>query len=417
MATRGEKGPSERRAIAWLLPLIAVVALGAWWLGRRSAAPPRAPTAPSTVAGERRLEQSSPSRVATAAPVGAADESPRDKIRSDLRAKLATSVGDFLAALHELAKTDPALAIDLAHEFGRTDEEKWEWTKNTMQIWADKDVQAAWDWLGKLSHDRMQELAGGELGSLVLGTMARQDPSKVIGNLDTLLRNGNSSESISTAVAVHLGVAALVENGKLALARETVDRWARDPAKLNLEAAAFATVAMEMAKAAPQETGAWLRSLPVNPERNDAMAAFTATWAEKDPRAALQWADTLAPNEGRNHAVQRTVADWIEQYPTEVSGWVGDYLSRAPPGPETDNLIGAVVNGSPTLRRSPQSALQWVALISDPQQRVQQEEQVVVRWGGLDKPAAADYVARSTTIPPERKSELLQRIQNAEPPE
>jgi hypothetical protein len=335
----------------------------------------------------------------------------RDRLLTDLRAKLPKSVEDVLRELTELAKTNPALAIDLAQELGRTDEEKSQWVKNTMQQWAERDSQAAWQWLGQLSKDRMQQLAGGELTAVVLGAMAAKDPSKVVANLDNFLRNGNPSESVSTPVAVHVGLQSLIAHGQIDLARSVLDGWAKDPAKLNLEAAAYESVAMELAKTAPQETGAWLRSLPATEERDASIATFTATWAEHDPRAALQWAETLPPGDMQQAAFRRTVSDWIERYPSEVSGWLGDYLARVPPSTATDSLVETVINVSPTMRATPQLALQWTNLVSDPAKRAADEETVALRWGAQNSAAAADYVWKSRTIPPERKAALVQKIQ------
>jgi hypothetical protein len=327
-----------------------------------------------------------------------------------LRGKLAVSVGEFLRALAELGQTQPAMAIDLAQQLGRTDAEKSEWVEISMQQWADRDAQAAWDWLRQLSFTRKNELAGGDLPALVLGTMAGHDPDRVLANLDSLLRAGNLSESVSTPLAVHLGVEALVENGKIDLARQAVETWAKDPAHLNIEAAAFETVASVLAKTQPREAGDWLRSMPISDERNAAMASFVSTWAEQDTRAALQWAEALPANEGQQDAINRTISDWIETRPSEIGDWLSDYLSRAPANDYTDGLIGRVINVSPTVRASPQTALQWLALISDPATRAATAEKVAVRWAAQDHAAAINFVQTSATIPADRKPALVQQI-------
>ena len=331
-----------------------------------------------------------------------------------LRAKLPGSLENLLITLAEIGRTNPALAIDLAHELGRTDREKAAWVTQAMQRWADRDPAAAWQWLEQLTSDRMQALAGGELGSVVLGAMAARDPQMVIAQLDGLLRHGNASESISTAVAVHLGLEALVQHGQVASAKSVLETWARDPQQLALEAAAFETAAMSLVKSQPAETGAWLRSLPANEERNAAFATFAATWAKQDPRGALQWAETLAPGEGQQAALRRTVSDWIEEFPDQVSGWLGDYLTHAPAGPTADVLIETVINNSPTLRTAPKAALQWTGLLSDPAKQVDYHEKIAVRWAEQDVAAALDFVAKSTVIPGDRKPGVVNKIQLAQ---
>jgi hypothetical protein len=245
-----------------------------------------------------------------------------------------------------------------------------------------------------------------------MGAMAAKDPKMVLANVDSLLRSGNNSESVSTPVAVHLGLDALISNGQLDLARDAVESWAKDPNKLNIEAAAFETVAMAMTAKEPTQTGEWLRSLPKTDERNAAFAVFTATWAEKDPTAALKWAETLPADEGRQAAIGRTVSDWIEQHPNEISGWLGDYLSRAPANEDSDRLVGTVLNLSPAVKNNPQVALQWTELIADPKQRAAYEEKVAWRWARADRTAATAHIQASPTLSQEQKTSLLQRIQN-----
>jgi hypothetical protein len=101
----------------------------------------------------------------------------------------------------------------------------------------------------------------------------------------------------------------------------------------------------------------------------------------------------------------------MEKYPNEVSGWLGDYLARAPASPATDTLVASVINGSPTIRANPQTALQWLSLISDPPTRAATEERIALRWGVRDRDAAVAYVWKSSTIPAERKPTLVEQIQ------
>lgn len=365
--------------------------------------------APISIDITRRGAQAQPARDAAAA---SNPDTRSTGIEAAWRGKLALSVGEFLRALAELGRTQPALAIDLAQKLGRTDDEKSEWVKITMQQWADRDPQAAWEWLRQLPFTREDELAGGSLPALVLGTMAAHDPNRVLSNLDSLLRAGNASESVSTPVAVHLGVEALIENGRLELARQAVETWAKDPAHLDLEAAAFASVASALAKSEPREAGEWLRSMPISDERNAAMASLVSNWAEQNPQAALQWAEALPANEGQQQAINRTVSDWIETRPNEVGAWLSDFLSRSPSDEFTDGLIERVINVSPTVRSSPQTALQWLALISNPTTRAATAEKVAVRWAAQDHAAAVAFVQESTAIPAERKPQLVQDVLN-----
>ena len=358
-----------------------------------------------------------PADAHAAAEAGSLQSADEQTLLRSLREKLATSRDDVIAALAEIAKTRPALAIDLAQSLGRTPEEKSQLVTTLTQQWAEQSPQAAWDWLKALPGKRMQELGDGDLAPVVLGAMAAKDPQMVLANVDTLLRSGNPSEAVSTPVAVHFGLDALVANGQTDLAKQAVDNWAKDPAKLNLEAAAYESVAMALIEKEPAATAEWLQSLPKNDERNAAFATVAAVWGDKDPAAALKWAEQLPPNEGRSEAIGRAVSDLAEKYPNEITTWVGDYLAKAPPGAESDSLVARVINYSSAAKKNPQVALQWLELIGDPQQRAHQEETVSLRWARQDKNAALTHVQNSPTFSPQQKATLIQRIQNNDLPE
>jgi hypothetical protein len=227
-----------------------------------------------------------------------------------------------------------------------------------------------------------------------------------------LLRHGNLTDGVSTPVAVHVGVQALIDHDKTDVAKSAVESWARDPRKLDLGEAAYSTVAMALAKDAPEQTAQWLKSLPQSDDRNVGFSSLAAVWAESNPTAALKWAETLGPNEARNAVIGRTVSDWVERYPNEVAGWLGNYLARAPADENSDRLVETVLNISPAVKNNPQTALQWTELISDPAKRVTYEGNVALRWGRQDPGAAIAYVQKSATLPQEQKIQIVQRIQN-----
>jgi len=177
-------------------------------------------------------------------------------LSNQLRAKLAGSLDDFLKSLAEPRQNAAALAIDLAHELGRTDQEKMEWVKNVMQQWADTDPQKAWQWLTQQSFKRGNELAEANCRVWFSGRWRRAIPTWCSPNIDTLLRQGNLSEAVSTSVALQVGMQALVDHGNLDLARSAVETWARDPRKFELGEAAISTVAWRWRKK--------LRPRPVN---------------------------------------------------------------------------------------------------------------------------------------------------------
>lgn len=396
----------------WSIVVVAVVSfsLGAW-VARRGETPtpiaPQSPLRPKPPAPRARPAVEKPHDIARPMASSANDDA---GLLAALRLRLADSKDDALQAVAEIARTQPARAIDLAQALGRTEEEKSEWVTNVMQQWADRDPQAAWAWLGGLTTQRMQEFAGGELTTVVLGAMAARDPGAVVTNLDRFLRAGNPSDAIATPTAMQAGLQALVDHGQLALARGALETWSADPSHLSIESAAFATVATAWGKSAPTDAGAWLKNLPASSERNQAIASFADAWAQNDPRAALQWVGALGSAEGQLDAINRIVSDCVESHPNAVGAWLGDYLSTAPDDASTDRLIETVINLSPAVRDAPSVALSWTQLIADPQQKERYAERVAQRWAQQDRAAALEFVQSTPLISPDRKPTVFQTL-------
>ena len=55
-----------------------------------------------------------------------------------------------------------------------------------------------------------------------------------------------------------------MNSGQVDGAAKAVEGWANDPANLNVEAAAYETVAVALGAADPAEAGEWLRSMPAS---------------------------------------------------------------------------------------------------------------------------------------------------------
>lgn len=337
-----------------------------------------------------------------------------DDLLSLLRGKwdASGSAEDVLAALAEIARDRPALAIELAQALGRSEEEKTLWVTDFTRQWSERDPQSAWEWLTQLPVDRMDQLANGSLPGVVLDGMAAREPQRLTGLMDALVRTDRVPGSIAPAVAMHLGLQALIKSGEVTLAQTVVEAWARDPLKPDVGRSAYETVALALGKNNSVEAGNWLTSLPLSEERNAAIATFASDWGDRDPAAALQWVGTLAPQEGQHVALERTFTAWAERDAIGAAEWLGDYLSQLPTGTKSDRLIGSLIAFSPTLRSAPEVARQWTELISDPERRASYEEQVAWRWSRHDLAAATHYVQNSSSMAWQQKQALLQKMQS-----
>lgn len=312
--------------------------------------------------------------------------------------------------LHALAETDPARAIALAHQLGRTDEEKSTWVADLARQWTERAPQTAWDWLAQQTQSRLRDLATGTLPSVIIETIARRDPALLVHNLDVLVRRGETPLGVAPVVAVHLGLDALVASSQLDLARRTVETWTADPTRPAIGEAAYAVIADALRTVDPLAAGDWLTRQPRSAAHDTALVEFPARWAATDPHGALAWVEAHVPAGLRAAAVQRAFGDWAERSPAAAGEWLGGYLSRASPGPETDRLVTALVNLGPVVKTNPALALQWTQLATEPATRAQLEERIIARWARQDRAAAVAYLWQTATLPAGRKAALAQRI-------
>jgi hypothetical protein len=333
-----------------------------------------------------------------------------------LRGKLKGPACDFSAALAEIAKTRPGLAVDLALALGPTEKEKSAWVADLVKKWAGRDPSAAWQWLQQQA-SRLDPLADGSLTGVVFDAMAARDPQMLLATMNALLFPGNSVGPLAADVAVRTGLQSLVDSGHVDLAQQAVEGWANSPLKPDIGASAYETVAIAMGRTAPDAAGAWLKSLPATAGLISALAGFAANWSERDPVAALAWAETLTPQEDQSVAINRVFGDWVERNAGDAGEWLSDDLSHLSSSDETDTRIEALINRSSTVRDTPALALQWATLISDPQTRENTEENLLAQWARSDLAAATGYVKNNPAMAPEQKQALIQKMQSSPPPD
>jgi hypothetical protein len=387
--------------------LVVGVALG-WWAYRSRQSPVQPAPQASPVASSPAPAVDS-TRPAT--PVASANTyltAGYSELLALLRNKLAGSGEEALAALAEIAKNRPDLAIALAQELGRTDAEKSLWVTGLVNSWARRDPKHAWDWLVQPNN----KLANNPVVGAVMDAMASSDPEMLLGNIDVLLlTNDTSGSPFSARNSVYMGLQALVKNGNLALARAAVESWANDSVNLQIGTAAYEIVAMAMDQASPENTAAWLKSLPVSEDRNAAIGTFAVTWGGSDPGGAMRWAETLQPQEGQSEAVGKIFVQWMQNDPGAAMNWLDNYIPRTAGSLQDDVLIGSMILFSPTAKSDPNEALALADSIANPETRQLYQQQIIQSWARTDPESAIKSVLTSKTIPEDQKQILNRLIQ------
>ncbi|MGA3008490.1 MAG: hypothetical protein ABSE59_11435, partial [Opitutaceae bacterium] len=254
-----------------------------------------------------------------------------------LREKLSGSPGEVVAALAEIAKNRPELAIDLAQALARTENEKATWVQAIVKVWAGNDPQHAWNWVAEPDNQLSSAVLVGE----VMNALATSDPESLIGKVDTLLRQPNTSGPLAQLSSVYLSLQALIANGNADLAQAAVESWAKDPHNLQIGSGAYEMVALALDKKSPETAATWLLSMPVSDDRNSAIGTFAYQWGQNDPVAALNWAQSLAPEAGQSEVVGRVFSEWIQSDATAATNWLDNYIANTPSSVEGDMMIGS----------------------------------------------------------------------------
>ncbi len=364
--------------VARLSLAAALLGGGLAWLTSPARRSPRATAALalSTPAAASR-ELASPPPSAPSAPTESAAPSPpaawSDRWDSTLSLASTPARTRALAALlEELARTDPARALELA----RT---QADWRLRdilrdaSLRGWAATAPDAAGDWALTARIEDRRAVVGA-----VLQGAAENPPAAV----DLALRLCASDPEPAGDYG-HAAIAALVDAGAFA------------------EAARFGT------EVGPEKFPFLLKSAYFEWARHDPASALAAAAQIEDPRLAAQarsqaitgwsWADaaglakhalTLPPGAERSQALAESLPLWLERHPDQAAAWI----QQNDTGPEFDAGLAALANQQSFLTSRPSAALALAADITDPAKRAETLRSVFGQWAARDPRAARAYL-------------------------
>jgi hypothetical protein len=148
--------------------------------------------------------------------------------------------------------------------------------------------------------------------------------------------------------------------------------------------------------------------LPPSQERNAALAAITANWADSDPKAAMDWSNGLGAGDDRQDAMQKAFSQWESKDMLAAAQW----LSQQQSDPVIDHMIANLVGDPRVTQADPPAALMLAESVADPRLRGQSLDAVLRTWGRPDLAAAEKYVSESTLLSSQQKEQILQRLHN-----
>ena len=275
----------------------------------------------SAMANVMRAQSSPPSLVATTSGPAAAHGSVDNLqvLKNASREELLALAQDMLAKgqslenivdlLDYLAAYKPGLALGLARDIGRTDDERH------LLLLA-----AANGWLGQVAKDNPQ--------------------AALLSAENALTQRSSSIPGASASDVARLALEALENNGHADLAQQAVQNLANGPEAASLDSSVYREVAMSVAQNSPADAATWLESLPNSPARNESVSMVAGVWGQSDPGAAIDWAQALPQADIREDAVTNVFARWLNQDQAGATQW----LAAHEDSPDRDRLLSEIVD-------------------------------------------------------------------------
>jgi RNA polymerase sigma factor (sigma-70 family) len=108
------------------------------------------------------------------------------------------------------------------------------------------------------------------------------------------------------------------------------------------------------AERSPEETGAWVSTLPPGESRDTALGSVTSAWATKDPAAASAWVNSLSAGADRDRGAQALAFAFADNRPQEAWDWAVSIRDEERRTIAAKRAVLAVAQRDPTM------AQQWI---------------------------------------------------------
>jgi hypothetical protein len=182
---------------------------------------------------------------------------------------------------------------------------------------------------------------------------------------------------------------------------EQTFRWAQalpdDPDRFKLNV--FRRVASWAAEVDPQRAAAWAAQHGKEDYGKGLFRRVGSRWAQQDGPAAMSWLATLPAGAERDAGVQETYRAWLGRDREVAKNW----LRGAELEPWLEPALALYVKSLG--RESPEEALEWAALIRDPERRREATIKIGQYWHQVDPDAARAWLDRSDL--PEKDREWI----------
>jgi hypothetical protein len=308
---------------------------------------------------------------------------------------------DVIRLLAAVARTKPALALNVAQTLNLEAVEKYSFAKDVSKKWAKIDPAAAWDWALKDSR-KLDAPGQPPLMGVVLDQLGAIDPKMLVSSVDSAVKDGNAPSDVYLP---QLAAEALLKGGRFDEAREAIDRW------VPKEPIAAPELDVKPKPGSPEEIGSWLRTLRPSTGQNAAMGIHADKWAKENPPAAMDWASSLAAGHGREEAMRGALQRWIEQDVSGAKQWIDKSIGEMRASDSSvDRFIAELLNDRSLLQEDPAKLLEWSKLMTDNTLRTRNIEGAILALGKQNPDAAARFLMQNPVVSPERKAQMLKLV-------
>jgi len=298
--------------------------------------------------------------------------------------------------LHELAAlgaSAPAATLDFI-ETRLTGDLRAQAMTALLTQWARSDPEAA------LSRARSGASKASEVGATMV-EIARDNPRTA----RILAEELSSRDAEAALIAYPAAVQGMAASGAFEDARSLIEASPGIPAdarELMIE-----MLADQWGRSRPEETAAWVLSIPDETSRDQALVALGNAWSGNDPEAAALFAVQLAPGAVRQAVVGQAITRWAS---TDAQG-AAEWLLQFPSSPDFDQAVARLATHPATVANDVDLALNWTENIFDPVLRFTTANAVLSELYARDPAAALQRLQGMKLLSDEERQALASQLQ------
>ncbi len=321
-----------------------------------------------------------------------------------------------------LAQFDPKMAFDLVRTRAAAGDREQAYS-GVFYHWAQRDPETAF----QTAFEALEP--GSARKSAIqysLDGIAKRDPARAASLFDTLDDDTRSTVAYSLARE-------LVETS-----HDAAIAWAEALPNGEVKENAYANILLQWSEDDPLGAASCGLKIENKSMRQRSLSSALGNWAQNDAIEAMTWAvknlapedqDSIIPgallqNWTRHDA--EGAAEWVtslpegklreQSMPALVSSWAnrdlvaaGEWLKQLPKGRERD--LAAERYAGKVYHTDPEAALAWAESIGADSMRIAQVTNLAERYLNHDPEKAKQWIANSS-LPPEKKGELLKKAEN-----